>query len=279
MHFRRVFHYILITAALAGTRPAPGETRFFPGGKSNPVEAEALLRTPGIRMLYSHGGLPEKSYALINFGGTFPLLTSRDDDLSFEASGFGAIFSRFILFSDSFDFEHADFSGGLTLTLRGGGHAASLTLYHISSHIGDDAIANRSIPVENNGFEAIRLLTLSRIAGNLRAGGGFQWKVWRRPTEVITGVFSLYALLKWRSPLITLQGNAQWLVREKVFNTGLRADLNLGYLFNTVLLKNKPADDPGRHTISIGYYYGYSRMGFFNNRREHLFYAGPGYTF
>ena len=61
-------------------------------------------------------------------------------------------------------------------------------------------------------------------------------------------------------------------------NVGIMFGTYLGYLFNNILL-NFEGQSRELHEFTIHYYYGYSKMGYFYDRKENILLIGPTYRF
>ncbi len=95
----------------------------------------------------------------------------------------GAVFSQFNLDAPSFDLINADYVVGLPVTVRVGGFATRLRVYHQSSHLGDEFILNRHPERINLSFESLELI-LSQEAGAVRVYGGGETFFRREPADL-----------------------------------------------------------------------------------------------
>jgi hypothetical protein len=258
-----------------------GELDFFSPDKvvSNPHAA--LLRSPAINTLYLYSVESRRHYMEFDFGAKIPAVTYHGKGADVEFGGAGGIFTRFELFSQSFNFVHADFTGMLYTDVRYGQFLFETSVFHTSSHVGDDYVRYHHAAVVNTGYEAARQRVTCALPF-VEISLGLEYKFSRRPDR---GIFRLPSLLLGsRIDLLSegvplfIEWEAEIFAGRRPPGIGIRAGVYLRYLFNSVL--------PGRHgggkephEFSIYYYNGYSKMGYFSERRETLVMAGPTYRY
>ena len=115
------------------------------------------------------------SFGLVRWGGP-----ERGEGVQLDL--IGSIFAQFDLGAPSNDLINADYIVGIPLTVRRSGFSARVTLYHQSSHLGDEYLLRElEIERENLSFEAVALL-LSQEIGPIRAYAGGE-RLFRREPE------------------------------------------------------------------------------------------------
>jgi hypothetical protein len=237
----------------------------------------ALLRSPSVDVLYVSSEKDNKEYMAYNFGVKIPGISFNDTrDRRYVFGGYGGIFTRFQLHTESFNFVHADFLGALFLDILYKNLMFETSIYHISSHLGDDYINNNSTEVVDTGFEALKQDVLYRFTPVIKFHIGAEYKLGRRPSQTIFYNKSLFigAMLDGlpqKTPLF-FESELE-IIGNNTPNLGLKAGVYLNYLINRFLL-NKPPPEKEHHEFSFYYYNGYSKMGYFYNQREQLFMAG-----
>jgi hypothetical protein len=278
---RRSLFCLAIIAALQAETPAVGDIEFFPLKKISENPHASLLRSPSINVLYLYSAETKRHYAGFDFGAKIPALTYHGNEADVELGGMGGIFNRFELFSQSFNFVHADFTGMLYTDVRYRQFLFETSVYHTSSHVGDDHIKYHHAAVRNTGLEAARH-HVSYILPFADISVGFEYKFSRRPKNTIIGNPSIFLgnridLLRAGFPVF-IEWEAEFIAGPHLPNIGIRAGIYLRYLFNTVFLGN---DSKGKesHELSVYYYYGYSKMGVFSRQRESLILFGPTYRY
>lgn len=117
------------------------------------------------------------AFGLARWGGN---ARSEGVQLSLE----GAIFAQFDLGSSSYDLINADYLVGVPLTMRKAAFSARFSIYHQSSHLGDELLLRRNeIERENLSFESLDMI-LSVDAGALRLYGGGEYIFHRQPRDL-----------------------------------------------------------------------------------------------
>jgi len=242
----------------------------------------ALLRSPAINVLYMYSESNNKHYMEFDFGAKIPGITLRNvNGVDIEIGGSGGVFSRFELFSQSFNFVDADFNGTLYTDVRYKRFVFETSVYHTSSHIGDEYILYHHVSVRNTGYEAIRHYT-TYTGEYCGVSIGFDYKLRRYPERLILPNPSIFIgarldLLSAGIPVF-VECEVEVIAGGYLPNVGIRAGVYLKYLFNTIVLK-KPSSGREPHELAVSYYRGYSKMGYFYNRRETLILFGPTYRY
>jgi hypothetical protein len=257
------------------------DLEFFSSDKVTDNPHGALLRAPAINALYTYSTGNKRHYMEYDFGAKIPAISYRDETTQIDIGGSGGIFTRFELFSESFNFVHADFTGLLFTDVRYRNFLFETSVYHTSSHLGDDYIRYNLGAVQNTGFEAVRHYT-TYILPCVEISIGFDYKFSRRPKKTISPYPSILAgcridLLSEGIPFF-IEWEAEIIAGRRLPNVGIRAGIYLKYLFNTCILKKKSSGNEP-HELSVYYYNGYSKMGCFYDRRETLVMFGPSYRY
>jgi hypothetical protein len=272
---------LLLTAAPPSEIFAAGDIEFFSSKKVGENPHAALLRSPSINTLYIYSAETKRHYMEFDLGAKIPAITYHNKEVDVELGGTGGIFTRFELFSQSFNFVHADFTGMLYADARYRQFLFETSVYHTSSHLGDDYIRYNLAAVRNTGFEAVRhYFSYSMPFAEISIG--FEYKFSRRPKQTIIGNPSIYLgnrinLLRVGIPVF-IEWEAEFIAGPYLPNIGIKAGIYLRYLFNTVLL-GKDSGGKEAHELSLYYYYGYSKMGCFSRQRESLILFGPTYRY
>jgi hypothetical protein len=95
----------------------------------------------------------------------------------------GAIFAQFDFDTESIDLINADYIAGVPLSWRFSGHTARLTVFHQSSHLGDEYVLRSDLERQNLSFEGIDLVVSQEAGpGRLYAGGQY---LFRRDPETL----------------------------------------------------------------------------------------------
>jgi len=278
---RHFLFCLIVTAALQSETLEAGDIEFFSSEKVCENPHAALLRSPSISTLYMYSAETRRHYMEFDLGAKIPAITYHDKDVAVELGGTGGVFTRFELFSQSFNFVHADFTGMLYTDVRYRQFLFETSVYHTSSHVGDDYIKYNHAAVRNTGFEAARHY-FSYILPFTEISIGFEYKFSRRPKQTIIGNPSFFlgnriSFLRVGIPVF-IEWEAEFIAGPYLPNIGIRAGIFLRHLFNTVLLGKDPGGKEA-HELSVYYYYGYSKMGYFSRQRESLIMVGPTYRY
>ena len=117
------------------------------------------------------------SFGLVRWGGPSP-------GEGVQLDVVGSIFAQFNLAAPSNDLINADYIIGVPITFRRSGFSTRVTLYHQSSHLGDEYLLRaEDIQRENLSFESVELL-LSQEIGPLRVYGGGE-RIFRREPDAL----------------------------------------------------------------------------------------------
>ncbi len=257
------------------------DVKFFSSEKVSKIPHGALLRSPALNALYVFSTDTNKHYMAYDFGARIPGISFRGGPVEADIGGGGGIFTRFQLFSESFNFVHADFTGALFVDLKYRDFLFETTVYHTSSHLGDDYILYDQGPIRNTGWEAVRQY-MSYVTPVFDMSLGVEYKFSRRPSDVIFYPLSFFLggridLLAAGIPLF-MEMELELIAGFYPPNFGVRIGIYVKYILNTLILGHAP-DGYEPHEFSIYYYNGYSRMGSFYNRRESLVLCGPTFRY
>jgi hypothetical protein len=117
------------------------------------------------------------SFGLVRWGGATPGEGVQIDLI-------GSIFAQFDIGAPSNDLINADYIVGFPLTIRRSGFSARVTLYHQSSHLGDEyLLRDQEIVRENLSFESVAVV-LSQEIGPVRIYAGGE-RLFRREPETV----------------------------------------------------------------------------------------------
>lgn len=257
------------------------DVRFFSSKKVSRVPHGSLLRSPAVSALYVYAADADRHFMAYDFGAKIPGVSIRGGPLEADIGGAGGVFTRFQLFSESFNFVHADFTGALYADLKYRDFLFETTVYHTSSHLGDDYIRYDGGRVRNTGWEAVRQY-VSYVLPMCDASLGAEYKFSRRPGDVI--FYPLSFFLGGRVDLLSagvpffMEMEIEMIAGPYPPNIGVRIGVYLKYILNVLILAHQP-DGYEPHEFTVHWYYGYSRMGSFYNRREMLLLCGPSFRY
>jgi hypothetical protein len=117
----------------------------------------------------------------------------------------GGIFAQFDLSSPSNDLVNADYVIGIPITWRHRRLSARASIYHQSSHLGDEYLLTHPVERINLSFEAVTLL-LSGEAGAWRLYGGGEYLVHHDPSDLGNGIAQGGAEYRGRTTWLNLGG-------------------------------------------------------------------------
>lgn len=239
----------------------------------------ALLRVPSIDVLYAYSTQDNKEYMLYNFGSYIPGITLIQDKSTLEIGGLGGVFTRFKLRAESFNFIHADFLGGAYCNLKTPRFLFENQIYHVSSHIGDDAIYYDQAKVENTGYEGIKHFTHYQFAPYFMVYLGIDYKFSKRPEQFI--FYDKSVLFGTRADFYSLhvplffEWELEWFGQASP-NLGIKVGIYLKYIAKRIFL-DKTELGRENHQLSLYFYHGYSKMGYFYHQKETLILFGPSF--
>lgn len=280
---QKPLHFLFLLLIAASANPLYSwEIDFFPDRRIPVSQHAALLKSTAIEVLYSQETMTKNHYAHFNFGSVVPMLQIAWQNKVVETGGFGGVYSRFELFSESFNFITADFLGGGYLALESGSLIYHASVYHISSHAGDDYLYYDNGHFVNTGYEAAEICVTWETTPWLSIGAGAEYRFARRPESTIFYAGSVMLegridLMHWGIPLF-FEGNLEMVDWYRYANIGLRLGLYTRYFFNTVVMGRQYQGNE-RHEFSITYYYGFSKAIYFQRTRESIVLIGPTYRY
>ena len=119
------------------------------------------------------------------YGEMFGLYRHQDNrgGFSWQASFGGGIHAQFDLDAPSFDLVNADYTIGFPFTFRKGNASYRFSLYHQSSHLGDEYLLRNSVDRLELSYEALDLIG-SHEWKRWRIYGGGQYIVHQGPTDI-----------------------------------------------------------------------------------------------
>lgn len=269
---KRLFFFGLLLSTPAGQGRAH-EYEFFNANKGRVLAADP--GQPLIRSMFTRSTgryFKQRNFWDIGVGGDVPLFTaSAGPEQVAGVNVRGDFRSRFSVNSKSFDLLNADYTGGLDLVLR---KPFSLPgdlevyLFHKSSHLGDDALANTAAypyRAVNYSREAVRLLYYGTLPGALSHAYGAHYILRKDPAAPRGRLVLQYNLAV---PLRLLGGrffiNSDLQCNEEhAWNTdvNLQFGIKLGDETKQLFLPK----------LVLEFYDGYSRQGqFYDKRERHL---------
>ena len=272
-HIFLLYFFVLFVHGLSAA-----EVNFFKLDKivSNPHAS--LLRSQAIEAQYIYSADDEKHYMGFNFGAKIPFLTVMADNLlQFEMGGYGGIYTRFELFSETFDFIAADFLGACYFDFKYRLVSFETSVYHVSSHLGDNYIDETGSAVRNTGYEAVREYFIIKGAEFFDLSLGFEYKFLKRPESKIFNSQSVFH--GWRFDFISMgvplffEWECEIVDLKNIPNIGMRLGIYVDYIFNRFFL-GKDHYRKHYHELSFHYYYGFSKFACFYNQRENLILVG-----
>lgn len=259
---------LLATAAPAAAQKQP-RLKLFPA--ANEVFPRLLADPRQVQLSASYYRLHGKDVSDVGLGHSWGLGRWRggeDQSLLWELDVEGMAYSRFHVKGGVNEFETVDFIASLPLTLRRGDVSFKGSLFHESSHLGDDHIRRTG----NSGFrystEGARLLAALEPHRMVRVYGGGSYLFHAVPTQdkatVQAGAELMSDDLRWsdRLPIRAFAGqDVQW--RQRVgWNPDARtvAGLRFGIKDGTRALR-----------VQGGYFAGHSPFSqFFRERERYL---------
>ena len=185
----------------------------------------------------------------------------------------GSIFAQFDLGAPSNDLINADYIIGVPLTIRRNGFSIRTTLYHQSSHLGDEyLLRSEDIERENLSFESFEFLASQEI-GALRVYGGGERVFHREPDSVAAKI--VHAGAELRSPRATAQFVAGIDVKaSELHDWSAATSGRIGVQF----ARSGPGEHPARLvTLMLEMYQGPSPYGQFF--QDDISYIGVGLHF
>jgi hypothetical protein len=202
-----------------------------------------------------------ESFSLYRFAGPW--------DATMEVGIQAGVFSIFDLDAESYDLINADYMVGLPLAFKRGNFSNHTSVFHQSSHLGDEfLLRNRAQQRVNLSYESISSLFSYHLPAGFRtyAGGGYIFH--RDPSDL--DPWSVHAGIEFRSPWMLLDGalrpvaavDVQWL-QENNWATDL--SLRAGIQFQN------PDFFSRKMMLLLEYYKGQSPNGqFFERNIEYL---------
>ncbi len=107
--------------------------------------------------------------AVGGYGEIFGLYRSVDNNggFSWQSSFSGGVHAQFDLHAPSLDLINADYTIGFPFSFRRGPESYRITIYHQSSHLGDEYLLHNNVQRVELSFEALELI------------GSYEWSSWR----------------------------------------------------------------------------------------------------
>jgi len=215
----------------------------------------------------------EDKFLDLGFGGDVGLLRdSTDDGRLFSLTVRGLMTARFQFFSESFDMYNTDFIGGPAAGFRYKATAFELFLYHQSSHLGDDKIANGEREAIDYSREAVRFLASHEFPG-LRIYGGPTFNFRGEPDDLDKA----FIMQGGAERPFRLLGREMYAAVDVQLREENDWDANLSAQIGMQL--GNPAKVHHRQRVFIEYFTGHSNMGQYYDEHERYVMLGLGYNF
>lgn len=172
---------LLLALAGALAAPAAAEVDLFP--RPNEIFPLLLADPRHVQVSASYYRLDGHNTSDIALGHSWGLTRWRTGELQdwlWESDVEGMAYSRFRIGGGVNEFETVDFDANLPVTVRKGDIAFKATLFHQSSHLGDDWIRRTGDPGFRYSDEGVR--TQASLEDSwVRLYGGAEWLVHRVP--------------------------------------------------------------------------------------------------
>jgi hypothetical protein len=191
---------------------------------------------------------------------------------SWQANISGGIYAEFDLKTSSFYLVDTDYFIGFPFTFRKGPVSYRLTIYHQSSHVGDEYLLHSNITRIEFSYEALNFI------------GSYEWTKWR----IYYGGEVMVHKEPGNYKPVTVQGGMEYYGTDKILWNGrlvggldLKCTQENDWPLNTSFKAGFQFDEYSQHGRSIRFllegYNGFSPHGqFYNNRMR---YVGLGITF
>ncbi len=237
-----------------------------------------LLNPCDIDIAYIYSSIDDIFYARYNFGIKLVIFHMKtNNNVEIESCGFGEVIARFELFSDSFYLVHSDFLGGVSFDIKYKRFLFETMVYHLSSHLGDDYRHYYNEPYLNVGFETIKHYTNYHFSDMFVLSGGLEYKFGRRPADLI--FYDLSVILGAKIDFVSkgipvfIESESEIFSFHHTPNFGVKTGLYLFSFINNTLLK-KGLTEEKNHELYFQYYYGYSQVGYYFDKKESLLVFG-----
>ncbi len=231
-----------------------------------------------------------KSAAAVSYCADFPIFRWRDVGAFHGDLQLGVTAGVYTVFNytphnpkEECEMVNADYMGGLKLDYALDSWAFRSRIYHISSHLGDEFLANGGIPLTdrtNPSFEALDLFASYQISESVRGYGGAGWIFHSDETFPMDNFYFEYGLevrnFGWKNRIHQLYGSpflavniSNWQVRNWGFNFTAKAGYELSKLQGV-----------GRKIrFVLSYHKGYSAEGQFFKMRTQFYEVGASWGF
>lgn len=119
-----------------------------------------------------------------------------------------AKFAQFDLLTESNDLVNADYMIGVPLSFRHGRLMGRVSLYHVSSHLGDEYLQRTNVERVNVSYETFDA-RVGYERGNQRLYGGVETAIRRFPSDLLIAAAHLGAEARLRAVGLDIPGNAR----------------------------------------------------------------------
>lgn len=259
------------TAAMS----APLRTIFLPTGDlfrpllADPKEPRFYLsyRLFKYRTEQIHG-------AVAGYGEIFGLYrhVNTEGGYTWQANLGGGVHAQFDLHTPSLDLVNADYTVGFPFTFRKGPESYRITLYHQSSHLGDEFLLHNNIDRVELSYEV------------LDGVGSYEWKTWR---VYYGGGYMVHREPSSLKPGL-LHGGLEYYAADHVFGNGrlvggwdIKCDEEHEWSLNSSVKFGLQFDGSGANgryiRLLVEGYKGFSPYGQFYTDKDRMTYAGIGF--
>lgn len=127
----------------------------------------------------------QSNIAGVGLGGSFPLFrfAARRQGNGIQVDIAAAVFGQFNLDTHRLELITTDYLVGVPVTMRYAGFSTRLRVYHLNSHLGDEAVLSGQPGRTDMSFESLEAL-VSQELGLLRVYGGGEAFIRREPAEL-----------------------------------------------------------------------------------------------
>lgn len=248
----------------------PDSHHLFPRLLADPRQAQTSAR------YYRLNGRDTADVALGNTWGMHRWRTGRDGDWQVQWNIEGMGYSRFLLSGAVNEFQTIDFFANVPVEVRHGRTAARFTVFHESSHLGDDYIRRTGDAGSRFSVEGVRALASFEPSALVRLYGGGSEHLHTIPSSL--GRATLQAGFELTTPDLRWLPHPCWLylaedVKSKQdvrWNVNSKTELGFRIGFPGGLRSMR---------VHLGYFTGHSEFAQFLARRESFFDTGASFDF
>lgn len=265
----------LLAPLEAGAQEKP-RTDLFPDSHhiftrllADPRQAQTSAR------YYRLGGRDTADVALGNTWGMQSWHLGRNEDWEVQWNIEGMGYSRFLLSGAVNEFQTIDFFANLPVEIRHGKKSARLTLFHESSHLGDDYFRRTGDPGSRYSVEGVRAVAAIEPGSLLRLYGGATELLHSIPSS---GRATLQAGFELTTPDLRWIDHPCWVYLAQDTQSKQYARWNISSNTELGFRVGFPGVLRAVRT-HIGYFTGHSAFGQFRANKESYFHFGSSFDF